>query len=201
MKVVMKAKEVLLPFLESIREKVRGAGRVGFLANINPKERRVLFLGGVGVALILFFGVVVFPLSRQRGEIEQRIEKKREELKEMMVLSQRIDDSGLASAARGEVPSGFSILSYLEGLADQSRIREKIEYMKPGSSDAKGKGKELSVEVKLKGVSIDELVDYLFRIEQGGQRPLIVRRMMVRSRFSNPRELDATLTVIGVSAS
>jgi len=201
MKVVIKVKEVLLPFLESIREKVREAGRVGFLANINPKERRILFLGGVGVALILFFGVVVFPLSRQRGEIEQRIEKKREELKEMMVLSHRIDDSGPASAARGEVPSGFSILSYLEGLADQSRIREKIEYMKPGSSDAKGKGKELSVEVKLKGVSIDELVDYLFRIEQGGQRPLLVRRMMVRSRFSNPRELDATLTVIGVSAS
>jgi hypothetical protein len=28
---------------------------------------------------------------------------------------------------------------------------------------------------------------------------LIVSRMMVRSRFANPRELDATLTVIGIS--
>lgn len=201
MNVVVKVKEILAPFRDSIRETIRGAGRIGFLANINPKERRTLLLGGVGVVLVLFFGVVIFPLSRQRGEIEQRIEKKREELKEMMILSQRFDDSGPGSAVRGEVPSGFSILSYLEGLADQSRIREKIEYMKPGSSDTKGKGKELSVEVKLKAVSIDELVDYLFRIEQGGQRPLIIRRMMIRSRFSNPRELDATLTVIGVSVS
>ena len=160
-----------------------------------------LMLGGIGVFLILFFGLFILPISREKGNLEARIAKKRQELKEMMVLAQSYEGPARQSEIRGGIPAGFSILSYLEGLADQARIREKIEHMKPGSTETRGKGKEVSVEVKLKSVSLSELVNYLFHIEQGGKHPLIVRRMMVRSRFSNPHELDATLTIIGVSGS
>jgi len=118
----------------------------------------------------------------------------------MMILSQEYRQAQAEGGGRGVVPPGFSILSYLEGLADQSRIREKIEYMRPGNVESKGKNKEVSVEIKLNGVLLSELTDLLFRIEKGGQTPLIIHRLMVRSRFADPRELDATFTVIGILA-
>lgn len=172
-----------------------------FLANISRRERQVLIFGGIGTFLILFLGLFFVPIHKQKQELELRIQNKRQELKEMMVLAQLKDDSVHAEGQRGEIPPGFSILSYLEGLADQALIREKIEYMKPGSTETKGKRREVSVELKLKEISIHELVNYLFRIEKGGQYPLVVRRMMVRSRFSDPRKLDATFTVIGEASS
>jgi len=187
------------PFLNSWKEKIRGLKMPEFIARMTPKERLTLALGVAGAFLIIFVGFFIFPVSREKRELREKIELKTQELKEMMVLSQDYGGARAKGGARGVIPADFSILSYLEGLADQSQIREKIEYMRPGNIESKGKHKEVSVEIKLDAVSLSELTNLLFRIEKGGQTPLIVYRMMVRSRFANPRELDVTLTVIGIS--
>jgi len=187
------------PFLNSWREKIRVLKMPEFITRMTPKERLTLALGVIGAFLIIFVGFFVLPVSREKRDLREKIQLKTQELKEMMILSRDYGGTKAEGGVRGVIPAGFSILSYLEGLADQSQIREKIEYMRPGNVESKGKSKEVSVEIKLNAVSISELTDLLFRIEKGGQTPLIVYRMMVRSRFANPRELDATLTVIGIS--
>ncbi|MCX5859125.1 MAG: hypothetical protein NT056_04415 [Proteobacteria bacterium] len=186
-------------FLNSWREKIRGLKMPEFIARMTPKERLTLVLGVVGAFLIIFVGFFIFPISREKKELREKIQLKTQELKEMTILSQDYGGARAEGGARGVIPADFSILSYLEELADQSQIREKIEYMRPGNVESKGKHKEVSVEIKLNAVSLSELTNLLFRIEKGGQTPLIVYRMMVRSRFANPRELDVTLTVIGIS--
>jgi len=186
-------------FLSLLRDKFRGLRMPEFIARMNTKERLTLALGVFGAFLIIFVGFFVLPVNREKRDLREKIQLKAQELKEMMILSQEYRGSGESGGGRGVIPAGFSILSYLEGLADQSRIREKIEYMRPGNLETKGKSKEVSVELKLNAVSLSELTDLLYRIEKGGENPLIVSRMMVRSRFANPRELDATLTVIGIS--
>ena len=186
-------------FLNSLIDKIRGLRLPEFVVRMNPKERLTLALGVGAAFLIIFVGFFILPVNRERKELGEKVQLKTQELKEMMILSQEYRGSKTEGGGRGMIPSGFSILSYLEGLADQSRIREKIEYMRPGNVETKGKSKEVSVEIKLNGVSLSEMTDLLFRIEKGGQTPLIVYRMMVRSRFANPRELDATFTVIGIS--
>ena len=54
--------------------------------------------------------------------------------------------------------------------------------------------KEVAAEVSVQNVSIDRLYDFLKRIE-AGNRLVKVRKLEIKTRFDNPKMLDAKVTV------
>ena len=72
--------------------------------------------------------------------------------------------------------------------------RDKIKSMNPENKEIGGAYREDSVELKLTGISLEQLVDMMYRIEKG-QHPLRITRLQVKKEFRDPHMFDVTATV------
>ena len=88
----------------------------------------------------------------------------------------------------------FAIFSRLEELAGQTGIRGKIIHMKPTVSTPSEVYNEESVEVKMEGVTLEQLVHYLHQVENSPQL-LKIKRLEIKPRFDNRQILTATFRV------
>jgi general secretion pathway protein M len=88
----------------------------------------------------------------------------------------------------------FAIFSRLEEFAGQTGIRNNILYMKPTVSTPSEMYNEESVEVKMEGVTLAQLVRYLHHIENSPQL-LKIKRLEIKPRFDNRQILTATFRV------
>src|SRR5262245_40121049 len=66
--------------------------------------------------------------------------------------------------------------------------------MNPQNKDLSGTYREESVELKLNGVSLQQLVDLMYKIEKGAQ-PLRMTRLQIKKRPREPQTFDVTATV------
>ena len=76
----------------------------------------------------------------------------------------------------------------------QTGIRNKILYMKPTVSTPSEVYNEESVEIKMEGVTLEQLVRYLHQIETSPQL-LKIKRLEIKPRFDNRQILTATFRV------
>jgi len=162
------------------------------------REKVVLGLGALLGALILAYTLVVTPYMEKMRVLDRRISQKTAELKEISALSQEyIEIKGRMEHLKDKARKrkrGFSLFSHLESLAGKARIKGNIASMKPQSTPLGGEYKESSVEVKLESITTKQLVDYLFRIENG-EAFVRIKRLHVKKRHDNPKYLDATFLV------
>jgi hypothetical protein len=77
--------------------------------------------------------------------------------------------TGQAEKAQKEYaqrPANFSLFSFLERQAGTSGIKDKITYMRPGSTVDEFTGLTISqVEMRLQDITLEDLASYLFKIE------------------------------------
>jgi general secretion pathway protein M len=53
--------------------------------------------------------------------------------------------------------------------------------------------------MKIEGLTANELVNLLHRLEKGA-KPVILKKLLVKSRFDDPAKLDVTLTLALIKA-
>lgn len=162
-----------------------------------PRERR-LVLGALAVTALVIVGLAVQGVRSARRSIEQRIETKQKQLEEIHQLRDRFltlqTESEQVYVDEATRPPDFSLFSFLEGIGSRAMPREKITAMNPESRPIDEEFHEESVEMRISGVGLPELVDLLYRI-QTGPVPLRVSRLTMRKRFNDPYTFDVTLSV------
>jgi len=89
---------------------------------------------------------------------------------------------------------GFSVLSFIEDLANKQNIRENIGSVKPKTIPLNDDYDESIVELKVDNVSLSELVDFIYKIENSGHL-LKVKRLRIKTRYDNRDLLNVTLQV------
>ena len=170
-------------------------GRSAFDSLSSREQVMVLLMFGTIFFMVL--GLGGFLVKRDLAARERRIEAKLKKLEEAASL--RSDyRRRLAEQKRvaGQIKRNNKVrlLSYLEKLSQQSNVSLKNASERPGESTGSDLVKEEAAEVKISNVSLDRLHDFLKRIEEGN--PLVkVRRLRIKTRFDNPKMLDATITV------
>jgi general secretion pathway protein M len=155
------------------------------MITLNPREKRILTVGGCFVGALLVYLLVISPYLKAVELLERRIAQKAEELQEVQTLQGeylglRDKVSTLETMVRST--SGFSLLSFLENLAEKNDIKKQITYMKPVTSPAHEKYRESSVEMKVEGITLKQLVDYLHGIEQSREQIRIKRLNIAKKR-------------------
>lgn len=149
---------------------------------MGERERKALLYGGIAVVLILLFNFFIYPALQRMREARMEIELKREELKQLTVLGERylsLSKSGIGAGKRVE-----NLFSYLSGVAQKLNLNEKLIYIKP-------LGRE-RYELKLEGLSNEELVKLLSEIERDGVA--IIREADIKVG-GNPRRASLSLVV------
>ena len=90
---------------------------------------------------------------------------------------------------------GFSLFSFMEKTAGKVNIKHNIKYMKPSVVQGTGPYKKSMVEMKLEEIILQQLVDYLYRIESS-EKAISVKRCTIKENKEQPGSLDVVLQVL-----
>lgn len=106
--------------------------------------------------------------------------------------------SVLDSMAAKAAPSGESAVAAVEGIAKGIGINGNIKSVKPLEEKAEAGFTESPVEVKLEGVDMNQLVNFLYQAERG-DRLVVVKELSVKERFEDSDLVDVVLRVSLIS--
>jgi general secretion pathway protein M len=165
--------------------------------NLSQREQRVLIGAGAVVLLLILYVTVDSVLQGYEG-LETKIAKKREEVEnltqlrvEYMEAHKQLEE---IKAKLDRMEKGFSVLSFIEDLAKKQNIRENIGSVKPKTLPLNDDYDESIVELKMDNVSLSELVDFIYKVENSGHL-LKVKRLRIKTRYDNRDLLNVTLQV------
>jgi Type II secretion system (T2SS), protein M subtype b len=148
------------------------------------QQASMVTLGGVIILGILYYFLIFSPSLTRERTFRERLRKKETDVVQMLRLKAerqeliaRHDKAVELLKRRGK---NFTLLSFLEAQSREVGISARIQYMKPVSfpETASPMG-QVGVELRLDGISMDELVRYLYRIEYSNNF-LAVPRMKVQ---------------------
>jgi general secretion pathway protein M len=167
-----------------------------FLAKLSNREKIALVVGIGFIAIFIFVKVTIFPFMDATERLERMLvsyNRNYSDIKKLRLdyleLQRRADDS---KAQFNRRQRGFTLFSFLDNLAGQVGIKERITYMKPSSTKQKDTPYRLSlVEIKLNGITMEQITKFLYQIETSPNM-IHVRRLSL----SKKEEKEGLLNVI-----
>jgi general secretion pathway protein M len=165
---------------------------------LGGREKLVIIAGGVAVALLLFYRFGLSPALERLRMLDRLVATKERDvqqiktLRETYLAQKRLMEEVNQSLAQRD--KDFAIFSFLETLADKTGIKNNIKSITPALTTPGGLFRESSVEMRLEGITLQQLTRYVYDIERAPQL-LRVRRMHIKPRPANPDLLDVTFQV------
>lgn len=152
------------------------------------RQRTVVIAAGV-----LFICLAFALLQSHLAQLERRKQVREQTLTELLALQQRYQEATVeANRLKNRlamVTPDDSPVTILEqtGIVPKNGIQAK-----PLPRQEKQNLLEESAEISLAGISLNELVNLLFRLEQHA-KPVAIKKLVARTRFSDPMKLDVNL--------
>jgi len=116
----------------------------------------------------------------------RRLQTEYKTLKEKLQLSQ---------ISIGKREKGFTLYSFMNQLAGQAGIKDRISYMKPTNTVQKNSNYKLSrVEMKLDAVTLEQLTSYLYGIETS-KNIVIVKKLSISKKEKDEGLINVVLQV------
>ena len=138
--------------------------------NLNRRERIVVIGAGIFLAVFFLFQLAIVPVFERRSHLEAELAEKKQTALQMhekrdvyRQARQRMEAAQEGFTGR---PENFSLFAFLERLAGTSGIKNQIAYMRPSTTVDDLTGLTISrVEMRLEGITLENLADYLFQVE------------------------------------
>jgi general secretion pathway protein M len=166
---------------------------------LGKREKYLVWLGAGSIAVFFLFQFIIFPFFDDRDRTRRGVKAREEGLKEIMMMS--AEYKALKKGSQGiqnilaRRKSNFTLFSFLESAAGDAEVKAHIKYMKPSDSQDAGPYKESMVEMKLEGITLKQLVGYLYRIESP-ENAISVKRVSVKESKGAAGYMDAVLQVL-----
>ncbi len=164
---------------------------------LSTRESVALLVGAVVVLGTGFWVGVWEPIQAHLALLDRRVAAKRTEHRQIGELAVRFE--GLRGRIAGIEDDlrrhrDFSVLSYLEGLAKEARLQDRIVQMKPRAAEVTRYYRENAVEIRMEKVRLPDLVRYLDQVEHA-KALLRIKQLQIRPRFDDPNLLDVRFQV------
>lgn len=149
-------------------------------------SREKIVGGSLGAVFILFllYQFLIAPPVRTLRTLREKIPRKEKDLQELVKLSEEyrrlsqfFENKGAEFKPSSE---NASLLTLLEELATQVGIRRNLVSILPVTKSTPSGYREVSVEAKVEGITLEQLTQYLYRIEKASPG-LTVRRLQIKS--------------------
>lgn len=170
---------------------------MNFFQNLQIREK-VFIIGAIVVVLLtLLFTLVIDPMLGASARLDRQIRKAQHDLEDLRtqrweyLRHKRVLDRINTQLQRQQ---SFALFSRLEELARNTGTRDKIQYMKPTVATPSNVYEEESVEIKMEQVTLEQLIRYLYQIEQSPQF-LKIKRLYLKPRLNDRQFLTATFRV------
>lgn len=166
---------------------------------LTKREKYAIYaLSGV-IFLFILFQFIVFPSIDKRKRLERTLQIKEDILLEMMTLKSDYDTiekrTSLAKVRFENREKGFTLFSFLDRLTGKARIKEYVTYMKPSTTVQKDNSYKISqVEMKFKGLTLQQLTTYLYMVETS-KNMVNIKRLSISKTGKQEGFIDAVLQV------
>jgi len=168
-----------------------------FKINLAKRERYVVFTAACLIGIFLLTNFLILPFFKEKDRLQKGIALKQEEFKQISDLSLEYQKyqkgSGDVSKVLARRDKGFSLTSYLEEAARKAGV--SLKGMTQSQAKDSGAYKEATVELKLEGVNTEQLVNYLYYVENP-ESLIFVRRISVSDNKKQEGYLDCIIQVL-----
>ncbi len=172
----------------------------GWYAKREQREKVLLRLLGAVLGVIVIYNFIYVPIAGLGGGFGDEVATREQQLSDARSLMRSYDrlKAELASAEKRTVPAGdFSLFSVIEQSLTKSVGREKIGSITPSDRPVPGGYQEYTVDLKLAGVNLPQLVDALFGV-QTLPMPVTVSNLHIRQRDQDPHSYDVDMTCVAL---
>jgi general secretion pathway protein M len=171
---------------------------------LSARERMLVGVGGGVLLVMALYSFVWQPLEDGRTVLAKRIQTRQRDLVEMQHMREiyldLLNQYELREKIIEKADPKFSLFPHIEATVGEVVGREKIASMNPQNKEIGGGAyREESVEIKLNGITLEQLTDLMYRIEKGSQ-PLRLTRLQVKKRVREPQNFDVVATVAMLKA-
>jgi hypothetical protein len=168
---------------------------------LSERERLLLIASIVLLFLFLVYQFGVFPFIRAKENYRLENVRLSQSLRELRGIAEKYAGEKLYFDDLGRLLSGkksLSVLTYLENVAGEQGIRERIDYIRPKGTEVKEGLTTVNVEMKIDGVEVSRLVMFLYGIEEK-RNGLVVSSLRLKPFFKEKGKVDAIVSVSDVA--
>ncbi|MBI2091822.1 MAG: hypothetical protein HYT75_02340 [Deltaproteobacteria bacterium] len=164
---------------------------------LQPREQIIAMI----VAGIVLIVVIIMPISLAGSRIsalEKAIFTSRDQINDVVrEIGDYNREKSQLNAVESQLRSGFdtSISTTIESLASQSGIKESMESLKERPLAPSDIFDEASVDVRIARITLEQLVDFLYKVEGEKGRVLRVKQLQAKPRYDNRKLLDVSFQV------
>ncbi|MGD8372473.1 MAG: type II secretion system protein GspM [Syntrophobacterales bacterium] len=163
------------------------------------RQRQILW---VAAGVVLLFAVIqwfIRPILNHSEKLDSRIELSEQRLEQLVGLERTYRQVLAENAKVSENLSGrqkdFTLFAFLEALASRDGLKDQIEYMRPSVKTLSDTHQEEQVEMRLNGVTLANLVPYLYHLETAVEQ-VRIKRITIRPQQRNKSLLEVSLVVV-----
>ncbi|MGD2030425.1 MAG: type II secretion system protein GspM [Desulfobacterales bacterium] len=163
------------------------------------REKYSLYaLSGV-ICLFVVFQFIVFPSLDKRERLNRTLKAKTDILEKMTALQSEYNTlkqrTELSKSRFAKRDAGFTLFSFLDKLSGKAGIKNHVTYMKPSTSVQKNSPFKISqVEMKLQGLTLQQLTSYLHMVETSSNM-VNIKRLSISKTGKIENLIDAVLQV------
>lgn len=163
------------------------------------REKFLVALAGGMILLLFIFHFLILPFLEEKKRMEHGVKTREAALQELELMTREYQslkqkDQGLKNILSRR-NKGVTLFSFLEKEAQKADIKGHIKYMKPSVLQSNGPYKESMVEMKLEGITLKQLVEYIYRIESP-RNAIVIKRISIKENKKKSGRLNAVLQVL-----
>ncbi len=149
-------------------------------------------------SIVLFLYILIIPLLVIESGARKELGAQNARLKEMTALSSEyktISERISIIERRSTVARIDGVAQAIDSITSSIGIRGKVKSIRAaGSREIKGEMTEDSAEVQMEKVSMNELVNLFYSIDNAPMM-LTIRQALMKKSFENPELLDIKMTI------
>ncbi len=149
---------------------------------------------GIAVAAVLALAILYSMANDQVKRLAGKRQSREAALAEMMVLRQRFREANAGAQKLANRLSAVKADDSPAKLIEEIGIKGKGSQIRPVKGDERPGMVEDAADVKLEGLTANEAINLLHRLEKG-TKPVLIKKALVRTRFDDPAKLDLSLTL------
>jgi len=166
---------------------------------LNRRERAAVMVGVGFLCLFVLVRFVVFPFMDRKDRLRRNLTvntRNLEEIRALKMAYETLIHTGEQAEKRfKQRRKNFTLLSFLVQLAGEVGIKDKMASMKPTLTQQKDSPYKTSqVEMKLKGLSLEQITQYLYKIETS-KNMVNIKRISLTKSDDKEGILNVTLQV------
>jgi len=170
--------------------------------NLTQREKQIMAAGAVLLVLIVAFQIFVRPAIRRVRTLRRVLSDKRQVLGELLAKSQEYNaisrELEKIRLEMGRQPEERKILSFVERIQKDCGLMQKVVYMKPSTMTVNDVYEETTIEIKLQSITLDQLTQFLLKIESS-ELTIGIRTLDIKRGVRDSSLLDTIVQLVSLS--